>query len=183
MAQPADGVLTHVAANLRTHRAAAGISQSELAERSGLSRRTIVSLEAGVANVSLSSLDRLAEPLGITFVDLVRDTTSPAAQINALAWTGAVDGSHATVLGSAPARSEVQLWTWSLGPGDRYDAEPDPPGWHEMILVTTGRLRVQLEHETLVLERGQHAVYSSAQTYSYVNADDDITEFIRNVAR
>lgn len=176
-----DGVLAHVGANLRRYRTAADLSQAELALRSGLSRRTIVSLEAGDANVSLSSLDRLTDPLGTSFVDLVRAPTATADRIDALAWTGRSDDSRAVLLGSAPAEEEVQLWSWSLAVGDRYDAEPDPPGWREMIVVSRGRLLIERKQGPVELGPGAHAVYSSAQRYAYVNLAETTTAFVRNV--
>lgn len=56
--------LVHVGANLRRLRARVQMSRVDLAERSGVSRRTIVNVEAGEANVSVSPLDRLADRLG-----------------------------------------------------------------------------------------------------------------------
>lgn len=41
----------------------AGLSQAALADASGVSRRTVIKLEAGEANISLTGLDRLAESL------------------------------------------------------------------------------------------------------------------------
>ena len=58
-------VLTHVGANLKRLRKAAGLSQTALADASGISRRMIAGLEAGTANISLSSLDKLAHALGV----------------------------------------------------------------------------------------------------------------------
>ena len=87
------------------------------------------------------------------------------------------------MLGSAPARSEAQSWSWALGPGERYDAEPDPAGWHEMVVVTEGRLHIERDRDQgpVTLARGDHAVYSTAQAYAYVNAHDGVTRFLRNV--
>src|SRR5690242_1192259 len=172
-------VLACVAANVRRLRAASGLSQSDLAAAAGVSRRTIVNLEAGVANVSLSSLDTIAGALGATFVDLVLAPTASPERIEALLWTGKADDSRAVLLGSAAAHHEGQLWTWSLGVGDRYDAQPDPAGWHEMVLVTAGRLRIEREIGDVTLGSGDHAVYSSAQNYSYVNAGSEVTRFVR----
>ncbi|GAA2723322.1 XRE family transcriptional regulator [Cellulomonas aerilata] len=174
-------VLVYVASNLRRLRQAAGLSQSGLAEASGISRRTIINVEAGEANISLSGLDRLAEALGATFADLVTPPTATRTSLDVLAWRGSRPESKASLLGTVPVRAEAQLWSWTLGPGDRYDAEPDPLGWHEIVIVTAGHLRIEREHEVSELTAGEHAIYSSAQRYSYVNAHDGITAFVRNV--
>ena len=69
-------VLIHVGANVHRFRTAANLSQVALANRAGVSRRTIIKLESGEANISLTGLDHLADALGVTFVDLV---AAPAA--------------------------------------------------------------------------------------------------------
>lgn len=175
------GVLAHVGANLRRLRAAAGLSQAGLADRSGISRRTIIKLEAGDANISLSGLDRLADALNATFVDLVAAPAAPRSHIEEVAWRGPAGDSVAVLLASAPASTEAQLWTWTLGAGDRYDAEPDPVGWHELILVTDGGIRIEREDGDVDLAAGEHAAFPSAQRYSYVNTGSTAARFVRVV--
>ena len=110
-------VLAFVAQNLRRLRLHSGLSQAALAQASGISRRMIVNLEGGETNISLSSLDRLAEALGASFVDLVSDPEAHSRRIEAVAWRGARPESEAVLLGSVPARSEAQLWTNIVLPG------------------------------------------------------------------
>jgi len=174
-------VLRNVAANLREFRKQAQLSQAALAQRSGVSRRTIINLEAGEANISLASLDHLAEALGIRFVDLVSARMVPHSKINELAWKGRGSESAAVLLGATPASHEVQLWTWSLDKAERYDAEPDPAGWSEMLLVLEGELSIEFSDSSLVLGPGEHATYASSQTYSYVNTGTGVVKFVRNV--
>lgn len=176
-----DAVLAHVSSNLRRFRQALGMSQNALAEASGLSRRMIVNLEAGDTNISLSSLDRLAEALGVNFVAIVADPTASTRQIEAVAWRGKLPESVGILLGSAPATREAQLWSWSLGPGERYQASPDPAEWHEMIFVMEGRLHIEKQDGPLTIDAGGFAIYSSDQTYAYVNAGHGVVRFIRNV--
>jgi transcriptional regulator with XRE-family HTH domain len=179
--RPGPDVLGFVAQNLRRLRLRAGLSQAALAQDSGLSRRMIVNLEGGATNISLSSLDRIAEALGAGFVDLVSDPEAHSRRIEAVAWRGIRPESEAVLLGSVPARDSAQLWAWTLGPGDRYTAEPDPEGWHEMTVVTEGRVLIDLAQGPITVEAGGYAIYSSAQQYSYVNIGDGLTRFIRNV--
>lgn len=174
-------VLAHLGSNLKRLRTDARMSQTALAERAGISRRTIINIESGEANISLSAVDDLAHALGATFVDLVAEPTTPRSDIGAVAWRGAQPGSEAVLLGTAPAAHEAQLWTWSLGPGERYDAQPDPAGWHELLYVVDGCLTLTREHATTRLDAGGHAVYSSAQRYSYANEGDAVSMFVRIV--
>jgi transcriptional regulator with XRE-family HTH domain len=176
-------VLVHVGENVRRRRQDAGLSQAALAERSGVSRRTIINLEAGDANLGLTAIDRLADALGTTFAVLVAERDAPLTAIREITWQGRSPDSRAELVGAAPSSSETQLWTWSLAAGDRYDAEPDPAGWHEMILVIAGTLRVQREDGASELGPGGSVIYSSAQRYSYLNLGDDTARFVRIVTR
>ena len=175
------GVLAHVGGNVRRYRAEAGLSQVALADRSGVSRRTILKLEAGEANISLTGLDHLAEALGVTFVDLVAAPTARHTNISALAWQGSGPASAAMLLASVPASKEAQLWTWTLEPGDRYDAQPDPDGWSEMILVIDGSVRVDQQSGATELRPGDHLAFPTAQHYGYANAGDTVARFVRVV--
>lgn len=175
-------VLAHVSGNLRRLRQAAGLSQMALAEASGISRRMIVALEGGDANISLSSLDKLAAAMGVGFVDLVRDPArAPSAEINEVTWRGAHAESTAVLLGSAPATTEAQMWLWSLSPGEHYEAEPDPAGWHEMVFVTEGTLRLTLSGSAKDHPAGSFAVYRTDRSYAYANPGDTTVRFVRNV--
>lgn len=174
-------VLAFVGTNLRRLRARAGLSQVGLAAASGISRRMIVSLEGGDTNISLTSLDRLAEALGASFVELVSDPAAQRQRLDTVAWRGSSAQSLGVLLGSVPARAEAQLWSWSLGPGERYEASPDPEGWHEMIFVTEGLLVVELADGPVSVAAGDYVVFSSAQAYAYRNAAGGLTRFVRNV--
>ncbi|WP_229223840.1 helix-turn-helix domain-containing protein [Duganella sp. sic0402] len=173
--------LAHAAENVRSYRLQQGLSQDELAKRSGLSRRMINGLEAGSANISLSNLDAIGLALGVRFVDLVRPPQADNRDIRSLMWRGTGADSQAVLLGAAPAANMVELWHWSLHAGDRYDAQPDMQGFSEMIMVTEGALHIVFEHETKQLAAGEFAIFSSAQRYAYVNPGAAATRFIRNV--
>jgi transcriptional regulator with XRE-family HTH domain len=175
-------VLTHVGANVHRFRIAAELSQAALADRAGLSRRTVIKLESGEANISLTGLDHLADALGVSFVDLVAAPAAPHADISELAWTGR-PGSSAVLLASVPATNDAQLWAWVLEPGDRYDAEPDPEGWSELLLVSEGTIRVEKEDGNVQLGPGDHLAFGTAQQYSYVNAGEHTARFTRVVVR
>jgi transcriptional regulator with XRE-family HTH domain len=173
-------VLTHVAANVHRFRIRADISQAALADRAGLSRRTVIKLESGEANISLTGLDHLADALGVTFVDLVAAPTAHHADIREVAWAGQ-PGSSAVLLASVPAVKDAQLWAWVLAPGDRYDAEPDPEGWSELLLVAEGAVRVEQERGDVILHTGDHLAFGTAQHYAYVNDGDHPARFTRVV--
>ena len=177
-------VLQHVSHNVRRLRNGAGLSQSALAEKSGVSRRMLVAIEAGEKNVSLATLDRVAEALEVAFSDLIQaPELADHSRINELAWEGTQPGSKAVLLAKALARREVELWEFSLEPGDVYASEADPEGWSEQVYVVEGHLTISL------VERGrQHRVgpgeffmFPSNQPHTYRNEGEITLRFVRNV--
>ena len=58
-------VLQHVGTNIRLLRDERDLSQQDLADQAGVSRRTIAALETGQVNISLAKLDAIAAVLWI----------------------------------------------------------------------------------------------------------------------
>jgi DNA-binding XRE family transcriptional regulator/mannose-6-phosphate isomerase-like protein (cupin superfamily) len=175
-------VLEHVAENVRRLRTGAGLSQQGLADASDVSRRMLVAIESGDANVSLNTLDRIAEALGVSFADLVKAPDNPRLdRIEALAWSGRIPGSQGVLLATAPASHDVELWAWTLMPGDRYVSAADPAGWHEMFFVIEGRLVVELPEGDRAIDAGDFFVFPSNRDYAYRNDGAEPLRFIRNV--
>lgn len=175
-------VLEHVADNLKRLRQISGLSQQALADASGVSRRMLVAIESGDANVSLNTLDRLAEALGVKFADLLQTPgVGSHARIDAVAWRGRHPESVGVLMASEVATSEVEFWHWTLMPGERYAAPSDPPGWHEMFYVFEGCLVLELPEGERRIEAGDYFVLSSDCDYAYRNDAQTPLRFIRNV--
>lgn len=138
-------------------------------------------VEAGTTNISLTNLDHLADALQVTFVDLVRPPKADSPKLETLIWQGAAADSRAELLGAAPASNMVELWRWSLAPGDSYQAKPDAEGFHEMISVTQGALTIQFEDGAKRIDAGGFLIFSSAQVYAYHNHEAQTVHFLRNV--
>lgn len=174
-----------VGANIRQRRRALGLSQQVLAERANISRRMITLIESGTGNASLGTLDRLAEALQLTLAGLV-ETNQNGSQLSGEPvdlWQGKDRRSRARLLQSCSAHHQVELWSWSLAPGEKYDAEPDAAGMHEMILVTTGQLVLELARTTHHLTAGQSITFASNQPYTYANPGTSVLRFVKNVVR
>lgn len=175
-------VLEHVSENVRRLRKALGMSQDALASESGVSRRMIVGIEAGDVNVSLATLDRIAEALGVLFPDLVQAPSRPdRSRIEAVAWVGEDPRSRAVLLASAPARREVELWSWALEPGERYASEADAEGWREMVYVIEGELTLELPEGPVTVRAGDFHVFASSRPYVYSNRGTVPLRYLRNV--
>jgi len=176
-------LLEQVSCNVRQARQRLGLSQQELAKRTGLSRRMITLIESAVGNASLGTLDRIAQALDVPFADLVRSpltsTALPAKPVQA--WQGRRAGSRASLLQSMPAHHNVELWEWRLAPAERYQAEADPRGMHEFIFVIAGTLTLELTDKKQIVRSGQSIAFPSDQPYAYVNAGRTALRFVKNV--
>ena len=182
MTPPALGVLQHLAANLKSMRLAAGLSQEALSQASGVSRRMLVGLEAGEANVSFVTLDHVARALGVSFAELIRPPAPQRGDEPTLAWRGQKDGSHALLLQAHHFGAHaVELWEWRLASGDRYDAQADQPGFHEMLYVVDGTLTLRQRRRRSVLEAGGSLLFATDHAYAYVNESEAPRRFMRNV--
>jgi transcriptional regulator with XRE-family HTH domain len=176
-------VLAHVAGNVRALRVERGLSQDALAAQADVSRRMISGIESGEANVSLSTLDRLAQALDVSFSRLVRPPDMrDNSRIDSLAWRGTSADSRATLLGTVPAAREAELWTWSLGAGEVYPAEADAANWHEMLYVMQGVLTVERDGEAPSrVAAGDFLIFTSDRPYLFANRETDPVRFVRNV--
>jgi len=144
----------------------------------------IAALEAAQNNVSLSTLDHLAQALDLTFTELVfprLSTGTGQVQRGATLWSSSRPGSQAVLVNTAPARQEAELWHWHLDPGDHYAAAPDPHGMTELLYVLRGELTVEFTDRQVRLQAGDSLTYPSDQPYTYRNTGLTRTEFIRNV--
>lgn len=170
-----------VGGRIRELRKQQGWSVQQLADASALSRRMLTQIELGQANPSLATVDRVAHALGSDFAALALPSRDPGGDgtQGTLTWQGP-GGSRALLLG-ATHDPRAELWRWTLGPGVRYDAEPDHPGAQEIHHVLSGRLTLVLEERQLSVSAGQSAIIASDQQYAYLNEASEPVVFIRVV--
>jgi transcriptional regulator with XRE-family HTH domain len=174
-----------VGARARALRLGSQLTLDELSTRSGVSRRMIALVEAGEANPSLGTLDKLARALGTDFASLV--VAHPVAPLVpevstdlAPVWEDGL-GSTARLLVSHPMVGAAELWQWELVPGGHYQGEPDPPGSEEIILVSLGSLVVEIGGEEFLLGPGGYLRLPTQQPYAYRNPGEDVARFVRVV--
>lgn len=75
------------------------------------------------------------------------------------------------------------MCAWTLEAGDRYDAEPDPVGWAEMLLVSAGSTRVEQEDGHTERRAVDHLAFPTSRQYAHVNVGDTRARFVRTVVR
>ena len=146
----------------------------ELAERSGVSRRMLVNVEQGAVNASIATLLRLSEALGIGLPALVAPSLEGSTLEVVRAgereplWTGE-RGGNAVLVAGITAPEVVELWDWTLGPGDAHASEPHVAGTRELLCVVEGELSVSVAGEEAALRSGDAVSFPGDTVHGYRN--------------
>ncbi len=182
MAARATGQLAEqLATNLVAARRRLHLSQDQLATRSGVSKGTIVQIEQGHANPSISSLCRIAVSLGISVEELVTTPSPSAARIVVvsevkLLWQGPNGGSARLLVGTT-GPNMLELWTWQLGHGEWYRSDGHSPGTRELITVNRGKLQIENDGEVVEITAGMSASFEADRPHGYCGKARGFTSF------
>ena len=155
-------VVAVVATSLRSERARAGISLTELARRAGIAKSTLSQLEAGSGNPSLETLWALGVALGVPLSRLV-DPPRRGVQVirageGAEMRTSEADYS-AVMLAACPAGARRDIYRVRAQPGAPYLARPHAPGTMEHLILCTGRVLAGPEGDAVELGPGDYLLY------------------------
>ena len=91
-------------------------------------------------------------------------------------WNGEHGGSAVLVAGTAPP-DVVELWDWTLGPGDRCDSDAHAAGTRELMQVLHGTVSVDVGGHVVTLAEGAAAAFAGDVPHSYSGADGTGTRF------
>jgi quercetin dioxygenase-like cupin family protein len=83
-------------------------------------------------------------------------------------WTSAAGGRGLLVAGTDPP-DVVELWDWTLAPGDRHVSEAHSPRTKELIHVQAGTVTVEAAGQSAVLEAGDAVAFPGDAPHSYAN--------------
>jgi transcriptional regulator with XRE-family HTH domain len=148
-----------LAVNLRRVRKERGLSVQELARRSGVTRQTLIALEAGTANPTLETLMSIAEALGVQSAVLLTTGSPPSRLVRSFEDSvlredyGVVrvldQMSEIAVLGILEAR---------IYAGREFPraARGDQPGTFSFVYVLSGRIQVGPVAAPVELEAGDY---------------------------
>lgn len=170
-----------IGARVRRERDARRWTLDQLAEAAGVSRRAVVNVEQGAANPSVGTLLRLSDALGIGLPALVEPPAPAPLRVvregeGAQLWNGEHGGRALLVAGSAPP-DVLELWDWTLGPGDRHASEPHTTGTHELIHVLAGTVDVTVGDESMRLTAGDAASFVGDVVHGYANPNRRLARF------
>lgn len=147
----------------------------ELAKRAGVSKGTLVQIEQGRANPSISTLCRLAATLGVSVADLVAPAGPASSRVRLVSendarklWTGPRGGS-AVLLAGTTGPDMLEVWQWELKPGERFESSRHGRGTRELIHVTNGKLILDVDGMCTLIASGTTAIALTDQAHAYAN--------------
>ena len=164
-------LLDVVSARIRDRRADKRLSLDRLAALAGVSKGMLVQIENGQANPSIATLCKVAAALGASVADLVQVSGQHPAEVlpagaPRLLWRGPKGGTATLLVGSS-GPDMLELWSWELRRGERYDAPAHPQGTEELIHVIRGRLALVFGEVSYVIETGGSAVAHTDRPHAY----------------
>ena len=165
-----------IGGRVRQHRTVRGWTLDELASRSGVSRRMLISIEHGEGNPSIATLLRVSDALGVglpVLVDVERPHTLSvtAAGRAPVLWRGPHGGRARLVAGTEPP-DVVELWEWTLQPGEAHTSEAHTTGTRELLLVLEGQVDLRVGDRTERLTPGDSAAFAGDVAHGYATPAD-----------
>lgn len=170
-----------IGARVRQERRARSWTLDRLAEAAGVSRRMVVNVEQGAANPSVGTLLRISDALGVGLPALVepprrRPVTVTRTGEGATLWTGGAGGRGVLVAGTRPP-DVLELWDWTLEPGEQHASEAHTPGTQELLQVHAGALRLEVADQSVTLGAGDALAFPGDVEHSYVQVGEGRTWF------
>jgi transcriptional regulator with XRE-family HTH domain len=180
-----DSALQIVARNAKAARTAAGLSLDALSARAEVSKGALVALEGGQGNPNLTTLVRIADALGLPLTSLMaaeRDEPLTVVSADEVAplWTGPAGGT-ARLLLTNPRPHPVELWRWSLHPGERFSSRAHQAGVTETLSVVRGQLRLEVGGASRSLANGTTTAFAADVPHAYEGAGRGPCELIMTV--
>lgn len=162
-----------IGGRVRDYRAERGWTLDQLADRSGVSRRMLVNIEQGATNPSIATLLRVSDALGVGLPVLVDVGAPPPLRISRagkapVLWQGPAGGSAVLVAGTQPP-DVVELWHWTLQPGEAHDSDAHTLGTRELLLVLEGQVQLLVGPSRELLTAGDSATFRGDTPHGYRN--------------
>ncbi len=182
---PTDELVLAIGGRVRHERRSRRWTLDRLAGAAGVGRRTLVNVEQGTANPSIGTLSRISDALGVGLPALVEPPQPRTLRITrsgdgAALWRGEGGGCGVLVAGTRSS-DVVELWDWTLGPGDRHDSEGHAPGTQELVQVQAGAVTFEVGEQSIALTAGDAAVFAGDAPHAYANVGDEFARFALTV--
>jgi transcriptional regulator with XRE-family HTH domain len=142
-----------------------------------------VQVEQAQTNPSIATLCKLANALGVALPRLVEVDDDPAVRrVSAddvvWLWRGRAKASAAGLVAGIESPMPVELWTWTIGPRDAYDAVAHPAGTREFIHVLEGRVAVTVDGVRTEAGPGECVLFRADRPHRYAAAGPAAVRFV-----
>jgi len=141
----------------------------------------LVSVEQGGVNPSIGTLLRLSDALGVGLPALVEPPAARAVKVTrkgegAVLWAGPSGGQGILVAGTE-SPDVVELWDWTLAPGELHESEAHANGTRELLQVQEGAITLDIETDSYELSAGDALTFRSDVPHSYANPSAQAARF------
>ena len=168
--------------SLRYLREQKGISLRALAERTDFSASFLSQVENGQCSPSISSMEKIANVLGVTLGQFFLSTNQQVVNIvrasdrahMALEWSRAEIAS----LGSLSGTSKFQASMLSIKPGGISGKHATPSISDEFAMVFEGKVILKLQDSEQTLERGDSVTITAGTGRQWRNESDSMVEIL-----
>jgi rhodanese-related sulfurtransferase/transcriptional regulator with XRE-family HTH domain len=162
-----------VSENVKRLRAKRGWTLDVLAGVTGIGRQTLGQIELGRTVPSLGTLWKIAGAFEVPFSALLAHPTSQETRIFRRAAAKRIvdaDGRFSSrALFSPDDKGGFEFYELFLAGHGRENAEPHAPGTRENLLVTSGRLVLEIAKERYELAKGDAIAFTADVPHAYVN--------------
>ena len=133
----------------------------------------VVNVEQGAANRVWASWLRISDALGIGLPALVEPPQPKPVKVTrqgagATLWSSECGGRGVLVAGTR-APNVVELWDWTLCPGDLHKSEGHTPGTADLLHVHEGTVTIAVADQTVDPKMGDAVAFPGDMSHSYAN--------------
>jgi transcriptional regulator with XRE-family HTH domain len=180
-----DNISARVARAIKQRREQLQLTLRDLASRSGVSASTISDIERGAKSPTISTLDGLAQALGLPMSALADGGARPASRIHVVRaaerpkFVDTKSGAKRDSFGPTLPGSKVEFLSYAVPP--RKLAGPfaaHGSGTIEHMYLATGRIRVVFGSETAALEAGDSCTCVADIAHHFDNREGKVEALI-----
>lgn len=166
-----------VGQNVKDLRTARGLTLDLLAGMSGVGRQALGQIEIGRTVPSVGTLWKIARAFDVPFSALLARPAPRATTVFRHATAKRLvspDGRFSSRALYAPGDGgKVELYELFLAAHAREDAEAHAPGTRENLVVTAGRLQLDVGAETFELVKGDAIAFTADVAHAYINPGNE----------
>lgn len=182
MDESTSALASAIGVRVRQERQARQWTLDRLAGAAGVSRRMVVNVEQGAANPSVGTLLRIGDALGVGLPALVEPPEPKPVKVTrrgegAALWTGDSGGRGVLVAGTSPP-DVLELWDWTLAPGEQHVSEAHTTATRELLHVQEGTITLEVADESVTLDIGDAVAFPGDAEHSYANPGEQPARFI-----